>query len=307
MDLQEYEKVRIQCEQLVEFKSQIMEKQAALQREVQKAKHEAKEAIEAKEAHATEMEELSETVEMLTLDKEMAEERAETMQIELEATKEKMEELTLDLDIIKTEMEGDELQPTSGETGSGVTNFELKQLQAQNEKLRETLVRMRDLSAHEKSESIKLQKEVEELRSRNGELSKSYDKCRSENDTLEAQISELQEQVDAALGAEEMVENLTTKCLDLEDKYNSILEEKTELEQLHEMDEELQENARELEIELREDIGQAHHMFSLFLNLRICFTIFSFFILEVWFYKNGPSKCPAEISSKQLFDLQLSF
>ena len=160
MDLQEYEKVRIQCEQLVEFKSQIMEKQAALQREVQKAKHEAKEAIEAKEAHATEMEELSETVEMLTLDKEMAEERAETMQIELEATKEKMEELTLDLDIIKTEMEGDELQPTSGETGSGVTNFELKQLQAQNEKLRETLVRMRDLSAHEKSESIKLQKEV---------------------------------------------------------------------------------------------------------------------------------------------------
>ena len=46
-----------------------MEKQAALQREVQKAKHEAKEAIEAKEAHATEMEELSETVEMLTLDK----------------------------------------------------------------------------------------------------------------------------------------------------------------------------------------------------------------------------------------------
>ena len=151
----------------------------------------------------------------------------------------------------------------------GVTNFELKQLQAQNEKLRETLVRMRDLSAHEKSESIKLQKEVEELRSRNGELSKSYDKCRSENDTLEAQISELQEQVDAALGAEEMVENLTTKCLDLEDKYNSILEEKTELEQLHEMDEELQENARELEIELREDIGQAHHMFSIFLSLRI--------------------------------------
>ena len=48
------------------------------------------------------------------------------------------------------------------------------------------------------------------------------------------------EQVDAALGAEEMVENLTTKCLDLEDKCSSMLEEKIELEQLHEMDEELQ-------------------------------------------------------------------
>ena len=155
-----------------------------------------------------------------------------------DAAKEKVEELQLDLDIIKTEM-GDD-SPTTGDGNASVTNFELKQLQAQNEKLRETLVRMRDLSAHEKSESIKIQKEVEELRTRNGELSKSYDKCKTENDTLEAQISELQEQVDAALGAEEMVENLTTKCLDLEDKCSSIMEEKIELEQLHEMDEELQ-------------------------------------------------------------------
>ena len=30
-------------------------------------------------------------------------------------------------------------------------------------------------------------------------------------------------QVDAALGAEEMVENLTTKCLDLEDQVKTIL------------------------------------------------------------------------------------
>ena len=42
--------------------------------------------------------------------------------------------------------------------GSGVTNFELKTLQAQNEKLRETLVSMRDLSAHEKHQIQKLTK-----------------------------------------------------------------------------------------------------------------------------------------------------
>ena len=56
------------------------------------------------------MAELSETVEMATLDKEMAEERAETLQLELEAAKEKLEELQLDMDIIKAEM---------GEEGSG--------------------------------------------------------------------------------------------------------------------------------------------------------------------------------------------
>ena len=110
--IKEFEKMRIQCEQLLEFKSKIMESQAVLQKELQKAKHDAKEAVEAKEAHAEEMQELSETVEMITLDKEMAEERAETLQLELEAAKEKVEELTLDLDIIKTEMEGDGVAPS---------------------------------------------------------------------------------------------------------------------------------------------------------------------------------------------------
>ena len=57
-----------------------------------------------RDRHAEEMSELSETVEMATLDKEMAEERAETLQLELEAAKEKIEELQLDLDIIKAEM-----------------------------------------------------------------------------------------------------------------------------------------------------------------------------------------------------------
>ena len=49
-----------------------------------------------------------------------------------------------------------------GESGGGVTQFEVKALQAQNEKLRETLVSMRDLSAHEKHELGKLAKDLEE-------------------------------------------------------------------------------------------------------------------------------------------------
>ena len=123
--------------------------------------------MEAKEHHADEMAELSETVEMATLDKEMAEEKAETLQLELEAAKEKIEELTVDLDIIKTEMDGggggDESKGGK-DGGGGVTNYEVKQLQAQSEKLRETLIKMRDLSAHEKSEIIKLTKDSEELK-----------------------------------------------------------------------------------------------------------------------------------------------
>ena len=256
--LKDYERIVLQHEQLVEFKTRIMEAQSQLQRELQKAKHEAKEAIEARESHAEEMSELSETVEMATLDKEMAEERAETLQIELDACKERIEELQLDLEIIKAEMgEGAQAETAAAPAGSGgvgVTNFELKTLQAQNEKLRETLVSMRDLSAHEKHQLSKVAKDLEEKVTELTGKTKENEKLSKQVEELEATISDLQEQVDAALGAEEMVENLTTKCLDLEDRIVAILEEKSDLEALYDINEQLQENAREVELELREEI-----------------------------------------------------
>merc|ERR1719341_3095900 len=251
--LKDFEKMVLQNEQLMEFKSRIMEAQGALQKEVQKAKHEAKEAIDAREQHAEEMSELSETVEMATLDKEMAEEKAEALQLELEAARERIEELTLDLDIIKTEI-GEGGGGSAGTEGGGVTQFELKALQAQNEKLRETLVSMRDLSAHEKHELAKLAKDLEEKVKDLAEKTKENEKLSKQVDQLEMTIGDLQEQVDAALGAEEMVENLTTKCLDLEDRIVLILEEKSDLEALHDINEQLHENAREVELELREEI-----------------------------------------------------
>lgn len=102
--LKDYEKCKLQLDQLLEFKSKIMESQISLQRELQRAKQEMKDAIEAKDRHADEMADLAETVEMATLDKEMAEEKAETLQMELDAAKEKIEEMTLDLEILKEEM-----------------------------------------------------------------------------------------------------------------------------------------------------------------------------------------------------------
>jgi hypothetical protein len=73
--LKDFDKTKLQLEQLLEFKSRIMESQTSLQREVQRARQEAREAIEARDIHAEEMADLAETVEMATLDKEMAEEK----------------------------------------------------------------------------------------------------------------------------------------------------------------------------------------------------------------------------------------
>jgi len=72
--LKDFDKMKLQLEQLLEFKSCIMQSQTSL-REVQRAKQEEREAVEARDAHADEIADLAETVEMSTLDKEMAEEK----------------------------------------------------------------------------------------------------------------------------------------------------------------------------------------------------------------------------------------
>lgn len=103
--LREFDKMKTQFEQLQEFKLKIMDAQSQLQRELQRARQETKDAIDARDLHAEEMSELAENVEMITLDKEMAEEKADALQLELDAVRDRCEELTLDLDILKAEIQ----------------------------------------------------------------------------------------------------------------------------------------------------------------------------------------------------------
>lgn len=109
-------------------------------------------------------------------------------------------------------------------------------MEQQNTRLRDTLVRLRDLSAHEKHEIQKIAKELETKKSEVNELQRTKKKLSAkvgkmkksvvdpkvincfQIDELEAQVVDLKEQVDAALGAEEMVEQLGEKKMELEDK-----------------------------------------------------------------------------------------
>ena len=61
------------------------------------------------------------------------------MQLELEAAQEKIEELTLDLEIIKAEISE---RAGGGPGESAVSKYEMKQLEQQNSRLRDTLVRL---------------------------------------------------------------------------------------------------------------------------------------------------------------------
>uniref|UniRef100_A0A0B8RZ09 Dynactin subunit 1 n=1 Tax=Philothamnus irregularis TaxID=1899461 RepID=A0A0B8RZ09_9SAUR len=248
--LKELEKYKIQLEQVQEWKSKMQEQQAELQKRLKEAKKEAKEALEAKERYMEEMADTADAIEMATLDKEMAEERAESLQQEVDSLKEKVEDLTMDLEILKHEIE------EKGSEGAA-SSYHVKQLEEQNGRLKEALVRMRDLSASEKQEHVKLQKHMEKKNVELEALRQQKDKLQEELKQAEGTIDELKEQVDAALGAEEMVETLTERNLDLEEKVRELRETVGDLEAMNEMNDELQENARETELELREQLDMA--------------------------------------------------
>lgn len=125
--------MKLQLDQAAEFKCKIMESHSSLKREIEKVRMEKQEALEGKD----EYNEMAETLEMATLDKEMAEVKAETLQLELDQAKERVEELTVDLELLKAELE----KGSESEEGDGANSFKVKQLEQQNLRLRDTLVK----------------------------------------------------------------------------------------------------------------------------------------------------------------------
>ncbi|XP_060839401.1 dynactin subunit 1 isoform X2 [Rhopalosiphum padi] len=249
--------MKLQLDQASEFKIKIMESHSGLKKELEKVKMEKQDALEGKD----EYNEMAETLEMATLDKEMAEVKAETLQLELDQAKERIEELTVDLELLKAELEkGNE----SEEGGDGANSFKVKQLEQQNLRLRDTLVKLRDLSAHEKHQTQNLQREIEEKTKQCNDLQKSNDKLTARVEELVSQVNDLHEQVDAALGAEELVELLGQQKLNLEDKVVELEEAVTDLEAIQDINDQLQEDSRELEMQLREELDMANA------NIREC-------------------------------------
>ncbi|KRZ79020.1 Dynactin subunit 1 [Trichinella papuae] len=249
----DYERCKIQLQQLAEYKNRMVEVHSELQRQLQQAKKEAREAIEAREAYSEEMAGVSEAIEMATLDKEMAEEKAEMLCQELEVVKDRVRELELELEILKNELN------ENGASSCGTpTPFQIKQLEQQNDRMKEALVKVRDLSVQERATNERLNKELGVLKAEMAELQKKYDRLKLAEEDFENQITELKDQVDAAVGAEEMVEHLTAKNLSLEEELRTLMETIEDFEQMRVVDEELQESSRETEKELRMELDRMH-------------------------------------------------
>jgi dynactin 1 len=116
---------------------------------------------------------------------------------------------------------------------------------------------MRDLNLQDKGELNSLRKQNEEFTNKVKQLTKEIESLKSENGSFLVQINELKDQVTANLGSVEMIEKLTEKNLDLEALVAELREEISDLEAINEVNDQIEENAREEERQLRQSLDMA--------------------------------------------------
>ncbi|KAF8337534.1 dynein associated protein-domain-containing protein [Cantharellus anzutake] len=187
--------------------------------------------------------EQTDLLEMATLDREMAEEKAENAAAAKEAEVEKRAELEIELEALKQEREL-AAKPLSGaedEVG-GRTTLDYIQLEKQNARLKEALVKLRDV-LHEKEEEY--HREITDLTRELGvadEIQSSYEQALTQLEAAENQIDDLKGQLDDALGSEEMVVQLTERNLIMRERMEELRVTVEELEALKELSDEIEEN-----------------------------------------------------------------
>lgn len=138
----EHEKINEEAEQFLTLRNKLQDKIADLQKDVRDTRRELKESSSEKELFESKYNELLESMEMLTLDKEVAEERAENLQQETSMLKDRIEEITVDLDILRKEADILNKPPEINlDDNEERTPLEVVQLERHNERLKDALLR----------------------------------------------------------------------------------------------------------------------------------------------------------------------
>lgn len=202
--------------------------------------------LELEAKYKLDIEALTESTEMATIEKEIAEEKLDNCERELQETKDKLAEATLQIEMLKGEQQAN-LAVTSGTSDSAVTVFQLQKVEEQNELLKQALIKLRDISAKDKKSLEDLQVEHEELQVKLLDLEEKEQKYLD-------QIKVFGEQIDANQSAQEMVEKLSQQKTELEDKLRECIEELDGMEKLQDYNNQIIEMLRKTEIDLNGDI-----------------------------------------------------
>ena len=189
-------------------------------------------------------------IEMATLDREMAEETAEALKAELETLKSKTQELELEVEVLREENQalGEEISPEEKASQGWL------QMEKSNDRLREALIRLRDMTEEQEAE-LKLQvqgleADVQEMAAMKVQL----DETKGKLHVSEERVDDLKQQLEVALGAEEMIEELTEKNINMSEQISELKATVEDLESLKELSDELELNHTETEKQMQEEV-----------------------------------------------------
>ena len=200
-------------------------------------------------------------MELATLDREMAEETAEVLKVEFDALKQKAEELELEVEVLREE----NAEFTKGMSPEERASTGWLQMERTNERLREALLRLRDITQQneeELKEEIKsLQDDVREFDT----LKEQYAAVKEKLEQTETAVEDLREQLNNALGAEDLIESLTEQTMNQAEEIKELMAVIDDLESLKEINDELEinhvQNEREMqeELDLRDSVIAEQH------------------------------------------------
>ncbi|KAJ3330405.1 hypothetical protein HDU93_000399, partial [Gonapodya sp. JEL0774] len=187
-----------------------------------------------------------ESAEIAGVDKEMAEEKAATLEVEVEELQEAVQELKVEVEVLRQNAD-----PTGESEQRAV---QMVQLQKQNERLKEALVKLRDVTAEQEAEHkvkvLNKEKEMSVLK----DYKEKYEALKPQYDGAQRAVEELKLRLDEALSAEEMVMHLTEKNLTMGEKIDEMRMAIEDLEALKELNDELEEGHVETEQQLQAEI-----------------------------------------------------
>ncbi|KJZ80350.1 Dynactin [Hirsutella minnesotensis 3608] len=248
--LKQLEKIQGERDKFEGIIQKLQQKYLPQQQENAELKKQLKEAEARFEAIETMQAEQETAFELATLDREMAEETAEVLKMELDTLKQKSEETELELEILREE----NAEYSRGMTTEERSSTSWLQMERTNERLREALLRLRDITQAQEGELrdqiTGLEEDIKDFTA----LKDEYEAAKEKLAKSEAAVEDLRQQLDTALGAEDMLEDLTERNMSMAEQIEELKAVIDDLENLKEINDELEANHVQHEKEMQEDL-----------------------------------------------------
>ncbi|GAA5828534.1 hypothetical protein JCM11251_000839 [Rhodosporidiobolus azoricus] len=267
--LRELDRMREEAGEWERVREKMKTRVGELGGEVKELKRENKDLSASLTSVQSRHDDLLEQVEHSLLDKEIAETEMEEAQAKVSELEERLGELEVEIEVIKEENArleglGDAEIARSAEQGGGEgdeaapsaapSSLAFRQLEKQNARLKDALLRLRDITTETETELKRKVESLEKELDLSADLQADLDNMAVELDEADAKIEDLKAQLDIAGEAQDMLEELTERNMKLHDDNELLKGDVEELEALKELADELEESHVETEKQLQEEL-----------------------------------------------------